>query len=100
MLTISATGHSSVLVASGIPHGGDIGVESAAFVPPGFSAGGTAYVVYRKDRVKCSRGNQFLQGYKIKEKSPTNRVVATCCNSAMFLNFDDGKHWPKKTRTT
>jgi len=57
------------------------------------SAGGTAYVVYRKDRVKCSRGSQFLQGYKIREKSPTNRVVATCCNSAMFLNFDDGKHW-------
>src|SRR3984893_317000 len=47
MLAISATGHSSVLVASGIPHGGDIGVESAAFVPPGFSAGGTAYVADR-----------------------------------------------------
>lgn len=55
--------------------------------------GGTAYLVYRKDRVKCSRGTQFLQGHKIREKSPTNRVVATCCNSAMFLNFDDGKHW-------
>jgi hypothetical protein len=47
MLAISATGHSSVLVASGIPHGGDIGVESAAFVPPGFGAGGTAYVADR-----------------------------------------------------
>src|ERR1700682_3346008 len=47
MLAISATGHSSVIVASGIPHGGDIGVESAAFVPPGFSAGGAAYVADR-----------------------------------------------------
>jgi hypothetical protein len=55
--------------------------------------GGTAYVLYRKDRVKCSKGPQFLRGYKIREKSATNRVVATCCNSAMFLNFDDGKHW-------
>lgn len=22
-----------------------------------------------------------------------NRVVATCCNSAMFVNFDRGPHW-------
>jgi hypothetical protein len=34
-----------------------------------------------------------LQGYKIREKSVTNRVVATCCNTAMFLNFDNGFHW-------
>jgi hypothetical protein len=57
------------------------------------SDGGTAYVLYRKDRVECSRGVQFLQSYKIREKSATNRVVATCCNSAMFMNFDDNKHW-------
>ncbi len=55
--------------------------------------GGTAYIVYRKDRVKCSRGALLLKGHKIREQSATNRVVATCCNSAMFLNFDDGKHW-------
>jgi hypothetical protein len=55
--------------------------------------GGTAYLVYRKDRVKCSRGAQLLQRIKIKDKSPTNRVVAGCCNSAMILNFDDAKHW-------
>ena len=47
MLAISATGQSSTLVASGIAHGGDIGVESAGFVPAGFSAGGTAYVADR-----------------------------------------------------
>ena len=28
------------LVVSGLPHGGDIGVESAGFVPPGFGVGG------------------------------------------------------------
>lgn len=55
--------------------------------------GGTTYLLYRKDRVKCSRGAQFLQGYKIRGTSATNRVVATCCNSAMFLNFDSGRHW-------
>jgi len=54
--------------------------------------GGSAYVLYRKDRVECSRGAQFLQDYKIREESPTARVVATCCNSAMFLNYEKG-HW-------
>ena len=57
------------------------------------SDGGTAYIIYRKDRVKCTRGGPLLKGYKLREKSATNRVIATCCNSAMFLNFDDGKHW-------
>jgi hypothetical protein len=55
--------------------------------------GGTAYVVYRKDRVQCGKGAPLLKHYKISEKSVTNRVVASCCNSAMYLNFDDGKHW-------
>ena len=55
--------------------------------------GGTAYVLYRKDRVQCSRGSHLLQRHKIKEKSATNRLFATCCNSAMFMAFDDARHW-------
>ena len=55
--------------------------------------GGTAYILYRKDRIECSRGASLLKRYKIKESSVTNRVVATCCNSAMFMNFDRGRHW-------
>jgi hypothetical protein len=55
--------------------------------------GGTAYIVYRKDRIRCSRGAALLRSYKIRAESVTNRVFATCCNSAMFLNFDDSKHW-------
>jgi hypothetical protein len=41
------------LVVSSLPHGGDIGVESAGFVPPGFSAGGAAYLADR-----FSKGNR------------------------------------------
>jgi len=55
--------------------------------------GGTAYVLYRKDRIKYSKGAELLKAYKIDEKSTTNRVVATCCNSAMVMRFDDAKHW-------
>ncbi len=55
--------------------------------------GGTAYILYRKDRIECSKGAELLRSYKLKETSVTNRVVATCCNSAMFVNFDRGPHW-------
>ena len=54
--------------------------------------GGTAMVLYRKDRVECSKGSRLLRGYKIREESSTSRVVATCCDSAMYLDFEKG-HW-------
>lgn len=34
----------------------------------------------------------MMQGHKIRVESATTRVVAACCNSAMFLNFEKG-HW-------
>jgi hypothetical protein len=55
--------------------------------------GGTAYVIYRKDRVQKTKGAELLKALKLKPQSPTNRVIASCCNSAMLLNFDDSKHW-------
>ena len=55
--------------------------------------GGTAYILYRKDRVKYAKGAELLKGYKVEENSTTSRVVATCCNSAMVMRFDDAKHW-------
>lgn len=54
--------------------------------------GGTSYVLYRKDRFSCVKGDQLLQGLRIREQSPTKRVVASCCNSPMFLDFEKG-HW-------
>ena len=54
--------------------------------------GGTSYILYRKDRVACVRGEQFLQEYRLAGESFTKRVVASCCNSAMFLDFEKG-HW-------
>jgi hypothetical protein len=56
-------------------------------------AGGTAYVVYRKDRIRYAKGAGLLKKYKIREKSATSRSVAICCNSAMVMTFDDARHW-------
>jgi hypothetical protein len=50
-------------------------------------------MLYRKDRISCSKGAPLLRTVKLTEKSATNRVVANCCNSAMFMNFDDGRYW-------
>ena len=54
--------------------------------------GGTDYVLYRKDRVQCVTGQEYLEEHRLKSDSPTRRVIATCCNSGMFLDFTKG-HW-------
>ena len=45
-----------------------------------------------KDRVRCVAGQDYLEEHRLKPESPTRRLVATCCNSAMFLDFTKG-HW-------
>jgi hypothetical protein len=54
--------------------------------------GGTPYLSYRDDRFSCLSGADLLVGYKIKARAPTQRFVASCCNSGMFLKFGPG-HW-------
>jgi hypothetical protein len=54
--------------------------------------GGTDYVLYRKDRVRCVTGQEYLEEHRLTPRSPTRRVIATCCHSAMFLDFTSG-HW-------
>jgi len=53
---------------------------------------GTSVILYRKDRVQCVIGQEYLEERRLKPSSPTRRVIATCCNSAMFLDFTKG-HW-------
>ena len=57
------------------------------------SDGGTPLIAYRKDRVRCIRGEPLLARLKLRDNSATNRKIATCCNSVMVLDFDDSKHW-------
>ena len=54
--------------------------------------GGTSYLTYRDDRFRCVSGAKLLTGHRLRESSPTQRMVASCCNSAMFLKFSPG-HW-------
>lgn len=68
-------------------------IEQSMDAPPTLGAdGGTEFVLHRKDRVRCVRGGELLREYRLKPESTTRRVLASCCNSAMFLEFAKG-HW-------
>ena len=54
--------------------------------------GGTDYVLYRKDRIRCTKGGDLLEERRLKPDSPTRRMFARCCDTAMFVDFTKG-HW-------
>jgi hypothetical protein len=68
-------------------------IESLPNAQPVLDAdGGTPYLTYRVDRFRCVAGADLLTGYRIRDAAPTQRMVASCCNTAMFLKFGPG-HW-------
>lgn len=54
--------------------------------------GGTRFVLYRKDRIRFLEGADLLKEFRLTAESKTRRVVATCCNTPVFLEFQSG-HW-------
>lgn len=68
-------------------------IEQRPNAPPVLDAdGGTDVVLYRKDCVRCVQGGERMEAFRLKPDSPTRRMVATCCESAMALDFTKG-HW-------
>jgi hypothetical protein len=51
--------------------------------------GGTVNSLYRKDRVRCVRGQELLKPLKLRPDSPATRMVASCCNSNMTTMFSN-----------
>jgi hypothetical protein len=67
-------------------------IEALVGAPPvARDDGGTPYVLFRKDRFRPMGGVEPLD-LRLREGSPTKRVVASCCNTGMFLDFEKG-HW-------
>ena len=54
--------------------------------------GTTPYVLMRKDRVRIVKGSDHMAEHRLTPTSKTRRVVATCCNTPVFLEFKGG-HW-------
>lgn len=65
-----------------LPDGQDVGAAN----------GGTPFVLYRKDRLEISDGQAQLAAFVLGPARTTRRVIATCCNTPMFLEFNGG-HW-------
>ncbi len=54
--------------------------------------GGTRFVLYRKDRVQFGSGTEVLREFRLTPQAKTRRVVASCCHTPLFLEFQSG-HW-------
>lgn len=54
--------------------------------------GGTRFVLYRKDRIHFRQGMALLKEFRLTPTSTTRRVVASCCHTPVFLEFENG-HW-------
>ena len=68
-------------------------LQSLPSAPPFVNAnGGTPLVLYRKDRVRILKGADYLKEFYLTIKATTRRVVGTCCNTPVFLEFK-GAHW-------
>jgi hypothetical protein len=65
---------------------------------PGASAildydGGTALTLFRKDQFAIVVGHELVVADKLRPDSATSRMVASCCNSALYIGFDKGPFW-------
>lgn len=55
--------------------------------------GGTGLALHLKQRVRCVQGADRLEAFKLRPDSPTNRMMASCCNTPMLLQFDNNLPW-------
>lgn len=51
--------------------------------------GGTVSTLYRKDLVRCVKGEELLVRHKLRPGSPATRMLASCCNSNMTTVFEN-----------
>lgn len=52
--------------------------------------GGTAVILWRKDRVRCAVGSELLQSQRLIPTSPTRRMVPSCCSTPLFADSTKG----------
>jgi hypothetical protein len=60
-----------------------------AYVEPN---GGTRFVLYAKDRIRFLTGTELLKEFRLTPDAKTRRIIATCCNTPVSLEFHGG-HW-------
>jgi hypothetical protein len=56
---------------------------SANSAPLAGADGGTDFMVFRRDRIACTRGADRLEAMRLTDTTKTRRMVASCCATPM-----------------
>jgi hypothetical protein len=73
---------------------------SANSEPAASGDGGTEFMLFRRDRIACTRGADRLQAMRLTDASKTRRMIAGCCATPMYLAFDDKRPWVSAFRAS
>ncbi|HEY3621438.1 MAG TPA: DUF6151 family protein [Roseiarcus sp.] len=73
---------------------------SANSAPAASADGGTEFMVFRRDRIACTRGAENLQAMRLTAATKTRRMIAGCCKTPMYVGFDDKKPWVSAFRAS
>ena len=73
---------------------------SAPSAPAASADGGTEFMLFRRDRIACTRGAERLTTMKLTAASKTRRMIAGCCTTPMYVGFDDKKPWVSAFRAS
>jgi hypothetical protein len=66
---------------------------SADPAPASGADGGAEFMLFRRDRIACTRGADRLRAMRLTDASKTRRMIAGCCATPMYLAFDDKRPW-------
>jgi hypothetical protein len=61
---------------------------------------GTEFMVFRRDRIACTRGAENLEAMRLTAATKTRRMVAGCCATPMYVSFDDKRPWVSAFRAS
>lgn len=62
--------------------------------------GGTEFMLFRRDRIACTRGAQQLEALRLNDNTRTRRMLSTCCSTPMYMAFDDKRPWVSAFRAS
>ena len=74
------------------------GSRSAASAPVAERGRRHGVMVFRRDRIACTRGANRLEATKLTQASKTRRMIAGCCATPMYVAFDDKRPWVSALR--
>ncbi len=55
--------------------------------------GGTPAVLFPKTALTITKGRDKLEAHRLRDGARTKRMVATCCNTFLYIGFDRGPFW-------